>query len=250
MLNKPFFVIIMLTLALPFGGVGGSMLHAQGNDPVLAGMIALYTDKAKKELKQQEKMMLLEATGHIWITEQQEKMMLLEATGHIWITEEVNATTDLQKEFNKYLDDFHSIIAYAAQIYGFYHEIDRMVDNLGSFSHQLSAHPTNALAVALSANRNKIYREIIMGSVDIVNDIRQVCLANTKMTEKERLEIIFGIRPKLKLMNKKLQRLIKAVKYTSLADVWAEIDYNARSEADKASITRQCMERWRRNGRR
>ena len=193
----------MLTLALPFGGVGGSMLHAQGNDPVLAGMIALYTDKAKKELKQQE------------------KMMLLEATGHIWITEEVNATTDLQKEFNKYLDDFHSIIAYAAQIYGFYHEIDRMVDNLESFSHQLSAHPTNALAVALSANRNKIYREIIMGSVDIVNDIRQVCLANTKMTEKERLEIIFGIRPKLKLMNKKLQRLIKAVKYTSLADVWA-----------------------------
>ena len=222
----------MLTLALPFGGVGGSMLHAQGNDPVLAGMIALYTDKAKKELKQQE------------------KMMLLEATGHIWITEEVNATTDLQKEFNKYLDDFHSIIAYAAQIYGFYHEIDRMVDNLESFSHQLSAHPTNALAVALSANRNKIYREIIMGSVDIVNDIRQVCLANTKMTEKERLEIIFGIRPKLKLMNKKLQRLIKAVKYTSLADVWAEIDYNARSKADKASITRQCTERWRRNGRR
>ena len=56
MLNKSFFVIIMLTLALPFGGVGGSMLHAQGNDPVLAGMIALYTDKAKKELKQQEKM--------------------------------------------------------------------------------------------------------------------------------------------------------------------------------------------------
>jgi hypothetical protein len=54
-----------------------SKLHAQGNDPVLAGMIALYTDKAKKELKQQE------------------QMMLLEATGHIWITEEVNATTDL-----------------------------------------------------------------------------------------------------------------------------------------------------------
>ena len=232
MLNRTFLFIFVLTLALPFGGVGGSMLHAQGNDPVLAGMIALYTDKAKKELKQQE------------------KMMLLEATGHIWITEEVNATTDLQKEFNKYLDDFHSIIAYAAQIYGFYHEIDRMVDNLESFSHQLSAHPTNALAVALSANRNRIYREVIMGSVDIVNDIRQVCLADSKMTEKERLEIIFGIRPKLKFMNKKLQRLTKAVKYTSLADVWAEIDFNARSEADIASITRQCMERWRRNGRR
>ena len=220
----------MLTLALPFGGVGGSMLHAQGNDPVLAGMIALYTDKAKKELKQQE------------------KMMLLEATGHIWITEEVNATTDLQKEFNKYLDDFHSIIAYAAQIYGFYHEIDRMVDNLGSFSHQLSAHPTNALAVALSSNRNKIYREIILNSVEIVEDIRQACLSNHKMTEKERMEIVFGIRPKLQLMNKKLYRLTKAVKYTSFADVWAEIEGGAVDKADKPGITRQCMQRWKRVG--
>ena len=50
MLNKSFFVIIMLTLALPFGGVGGSMLHAQGNDPVLAGMIALYSFKEMLEL--------------------------------------------------------------------------------------------------------------------------------------------------------------------------------------------------------
>lgn len=223
-------LIITLTLLLHLGD--SSVAHAQGNDPVLAGMIALYTDKAKKELKQQE------------------QMMLLESTGHIWITEEVNATTDLQREFNKYLDDFHGIITYAAQIYGFYHEIDRIIDNLGSFSHQLSEHPTNALAVALSSNRNKIYREIIMGSVDIVNDIRQVCLSDTKMTEKERMEVVFGIRPKLKLMNGKLRHLIKAVKYTSLADVWAEIDYNARSEADKASITRQCMERWKRNGRR
>ena len=224
-------LIIALTLFLPSLG-GGSVLHAQGNDPVLAGMIALYTNKAKKELKQQE------------------QMMLLESTGHIWITEEVKATTDLQREFNKYLDDFHGIIVYAAQIYGFYHEIDRMIDNLGSFSHQLSEHPSNALAVALSSNRNKIYREIVIGSVDIVNDIRQVCLSDTKMTEKERMEVVFGIRPKLKLMNRKLRHLIKAVKYTSLADVWAEIDYSARSEAYKASITRQCMERWRRNGRR
>ena len=228
MLNKSFFVIIMLTLALPFGGVGGSMLHAQGNDPVLAGMIALYTDKAKKELKQQE------------------KMMLLEATGHIWITEEVNATTDLQKEFNKYLDDFHSIIAYAAQIYGFYHEIGRLTDNMGGLSEQLRKSPGNALAVALTPRRNQIYREIILGSVEIVNDIRHVCLSNTKMTEKQRVEIVFSIRPKLKLMNKRLQRLTRAVKYTSFADVWAEIDEGAREKPDKLEITQACMRRWRR----
>ena len=227
---KRILLILTLILSLPFCKSG--FLHAQGQDPTLAGMIHLYTDKAKKELKQQE------------------AMMLLETTGHIWIKEEVEGTTNLQKEFNKYLDQFHSIIAYAAQVYGFYHEIDKMVENLGSFSEQLSAHPSNALAVALSSNRNKIYREIIMNSVDIVNDVRQVCLSDNKMTEKERIEIVFGIRPKLKLMNQKLRRLTRAVKYTSLADVWAEIDYNAREGADKASITQQCMERWKRNGKR
>ena len=227
---KRFILILTVILTFPFCKSG--CLHAQGQDPVLAGMILLYTNKAKKELKQQE------------------AMMLLETTGHIWIKEEVEGTTNLQKEFNNYLDQFHSIIAYAAQVYGFYHEIDKMVENLGSFSNQLSAHPSNALAVALSSNRNKIYREIIMNSVDIVNDVRQVCLSDTKMTEKERIEIVFGIRPKLKLMNQKLRRLTRAVKYTSLADVWAEIDYNAREGADKASITQQCMERWKRNGKR
>ena len=172
-------LLLTVTLILPFWGVGGSTVMAQGQDPTLAAMILLYTDNA-------------------------------------------------------------------AQIYGFYHEIDHLIGNLGAFSDQLSAHPSNALAVALSSNRNKIYREIILNSVDIVNDVRQVCLADIKMTEKERMEIIFGIRPKLKLMNKKLQRLTKAVKYTSLGDVWAEIDYNARTGADKKNIVEQSMLRWKR----
>lgn len=230
-MNRNLFVICLsFLLTLPLCGIEGGLLHAQGNDPVLAGMILAYTNKAKKELKQQE------------------EMMLLESTGHIWIRDEVDATTNLQKEFNNYLDKFHNIISYAAQIYGFYYEIDKLIDQLGTYSNQLSHHTTNALAVALSSNRNTFYRELIMNSVDIVNDVRQVCLSDTKMTEKERLEVLFGIRPKLKQMNQKLKRLIRAVKYTSLADVWAEIDNNARSEVDKPTIIRQCKERWRRNG--
>ncbi|MBQ2196747.1 MAG: hypothetical protein II407_07400 [Prevotella sp.] len=218
---------ILLVLLL---SIGIGKMFAQGIDPALAGMIVLYTDKAKKELKQQE------------------KMMLLESTGHIWIKEEVEGTTDLQREFNDYLDSFQSIVIYAAQIYGFYHEIDKMACNLKQFSKQLSDHPSNALAVALSSNRNKIYREIILNSVEIVEDIRQACLSNHKMTEKERMEIVFGIRPKLQLMNKKLYRLTKAVKYTSLGDVWAEIEGGAVDKADKPGITRQCMQRWKRVG--
>ena len=47
-------ILLLFSLILPFDGEDGSFLHAQGNDPVLAGMIFQYTDKAKKELKQQE----------------------------------------------------------------------------------------------------------------------------------------------------------------------------------------------------
>ena len=199
--------------------------------PVLAGMILAYTEKAEQELKNQE------------------KIMLLMSTGHVWTKEEVEATTDLQREFNNYLDNFRSIICYAAQIYGFYHEITQLSDNMGGMVSQLEAHPANGLAVALSAKRNKIYRELIMNSIEIVNDIRTVCLSDNKMTENDRMEVVFGIRPKLKTMNRQLRRLTRAVKYTSMGDVWLEIDENARPPAaDKKGIADAAKRRWRQIG--
>ncbi|WP_290096330.1 hypothetical protein [uncultured Duncaniella sp.] len=203
--------------------------HAQ-TDPVLSGMIVLYTDKAEKQLKSQE------------------KVMLMQTTGHIWTKEEVEATTDFQRQFNDYLDSFRSVISYAAQIYGFYHEIGKLTENMGSLSRQLEKSPENALAVALTPRRSSIYRELILGGIDIVNDIRLVCLSDMKMTEKERIEILFGIRPKLRLLNRSLCRLTLAVKYTSLSDVWREIDCRAKSyDVDKWKITDEAFERWRSN---
>ena len=161
----------------------------------------------------------------------------------------MKATTDLQREFNSYLDSFRSIVCYAAQIYGFYHEISKLTDNMGDFTRQVSRNSSHALAVALSTQRNRIYRELIMNSVEIVNDIRMACLSDNKMTEKERMEIVFGIRPKLKMMNKKLQRLTKAVKYTTMCDIWREIDEGARPAADKRDIVEAAKLRWRQIGR-
>lgn len=222
-MNKVLSLIFLLSLL-------GVQAHAQ-NDPVLAGMITKFTDKAEKELKAQE------------------KIMLMQTTGHISTKEEISATTDLNQEFNNYLDSFRSVVVYAAEIYGFYHEIDRMVNNLGSFTKQLKAHPDNAMAVALSARRNNIYRELIMQSVDVVNDIRLVCLSSNKMTEKERMEIVFAIRPKLKAMNHKLMRLTKAVKYTSMSDVWHEIDEGSRpAPASKKEIIERAKRDWRQMG--
>ena len=113
----------------------------------------------------------------------------------------------------------------------------------------VSRNSPHALAVALSTQRNRIYRELIMNSVEIVNDIRMACLSDNKMTEKERMEIVFGIRPKLKMMNKKLQRLTKAVKYTTMGDIWREIDEGARPAADKRDIVEAAKRRWRQIGR-
>ena len=218
-----------LTICFLLLCVGISKVRAQ-NDPVLAGMILAYTDKAQKELKNQE------------------RVMLMQTTGHIWTKEEVEATTDLQREFNNYLDSFRSIVCYAAQIYGFYHEISQLTDNMGDFTKQVSRQTTNALAVALSTRRNQIYRELILSSVEIVNDIRTACLSGNKMTERERIEIVFGIRPKLKGMNRKIRRLAKAVKYTTFGDIWAEIDEGSQPMPDKKEIARAAMQRWKRNG--
>ena len=82
--------------------------------------------------------------------------MLMQTTGHVWTKEEVEGTTDLQREFNNYPNSFRSIVCYAAQIYGFYHEISQLTDNMGDFTKQLSRHSTGALAVALSTRRNQI----------------------------------------------------------------------------------------------
>ena len=218
-------VILVMMLLLSINSI-----KAQ-NDPVLAGMILLYTEKAEKTLKNQE------------------LAMMMQTTGHLWTKEEVEATADLQREFNTYLDSFRSILCYAAQIYGFYHEITLLTENMGGLIQQLEKNTTNALAVALSTNRNKIYREVILNSVEIVNDIRTVCLSKNKMTEQQRLEIVFNIRPKLQVINKKLKRLTIAVKYTSMNDVWLEISEGTRPMADKTQIIEDAKRRWKQIGR-
>ena len=49
-------------------------------------------------------------------------------------------------------------------------------------------------------------------------------------------------------MNKTLQRLTKAVKYTTMGDIWREIDGNARPVTDKRGIVEAAKRRWRQNG--
>ena len=60
---------------------------------------------------------------------------------------------------------------------------------------------------------------------------------------------MFGIRPKLKKMNKQLKRLTRAVKYTTMGDVWMEIDEGARpAKTNKAEIAAAAKRRWKQVG--
>ena len=225
-MKKSLFVILFLCLSwlLP------SPVHAQ-LDPTLTAMILEYTQKAKSQYNTQ-----LET-------------MAVETEGHVWLKQEVEATKNYQQQFDRYISTFRGIISYAAQVYGFYYEINHLTENMGRLSRQIGETPVNAVAVALHRNRNDIYVDIINRSVGIVNTIRQVCI-DTKMTEKQRIELVFSIRPQLQQMNRKLAMLTKLVRCTTMAQVWYEIEYQSLPHREgKAGIVEECLGAWRVNGR-
>ena len=215
-------ILLILSVCMP------SVSHAQV-DPVLAGMIIEYTNKAKSQYNSQ-----LET-------------MAVETEGHIWLKQEVESTKNYQKQFDEYLNSFRNIISYAAQTYGFYYEINHLCENMGKLSAQIGDTPTNAIAVALHNKRNDIYVGIINKSIGIVNTIRQVCV-DKKMTEKQRVELVFSIRPQLKDMNHQLAMLTKLVRCTNMGLVWHNIEYNSLPHrTGKAGIVEDCLSVWRVN---
>ena len=183
-----------IVLVLSFLWMVPSLSFAQ-LDPTLTAMILEYTQKAKSQYNSQL------------------EVMAVETEGHVWLKQEVEATKNYQEQFDRYISTFRGIISYAAQVYGFYYEINHLTENMGRLSHQIGDTPVNAIAVALHHHRNDIYVDIINQSIGIVNTIRQVCI-DTKMTEKQRIELVFSIRPQLQQMNRKLAMLTKLVRWS------------------------------------
>jgi len=215
-------------LLLIVAGCWPVTLHAQGIDVLRKAAIYRATSKAKKTLEAQEK-----AQG----------MM---TTGHMWTREEIETTTAFQQEFSEYLDTINDIIAIAAEIYGIFYEVKQTSKNISNINQVLAASPTNALAVAFSAKRNVVYRNIISNSVDILMDIRKVCFEKSKMTEQERNAVISSVRKKLRKFNKQLQSLTLTLYYTSLTDVYNEIlnKYYRITPEKKTDIIRNCRKDW------
>lgn len=202
------------------------------SDPMRVVVIEDNSQKSEKALKAQD------------------RAMAGMTAGHIWLQEEIEATTNLQREFNEYLDNFHDVLTVAAEIYGITYEVKQAAKTVQELEDILEDNPSNALAVAFSTRRNVIYRNIVKNGTDLVMDIQTLFSNYAKMTEKQRLQIVNAIRPRIRKMNKQLRTLAIMLQYTSFMDVWYEIEDRANNyvtHTEKAEIARRCIRDWRYN---
>lgn len=168
---------------------------------------------------------------------------------HVLTIDQINDVNMFQREFNEYIDTIRNVISIAAQIYGLYYETDRCLDYMGQITKVINDNPTNALALSLSVNRNHIYGDVIERTTDVLNDIYSVCFSKSKMTVKERWQVVGGIRPKMRNMNRELRKLCLMIKFTTLGDVWREITGNAERYRirSRVEIAQDCMTAWKHN---
>ena len=217
-------IFIFLLICLITEKVSGQTFYS---DPGRLLVVKLFTEQSRKTLNAQQ------------------RAQLVISGMHIFMKEEIEATTDFQREFNEYLDQFNEVIQIAAEVYGIYHEVSQVAKNVKELNSIVSNTPANALAVAFSSKRNKIYTDLVMTSLDIAKDIHKVCFSGAKMTEKERIKIILGMRPKLKKTNYQLRRMAMFIKYTTFLDVWNDIlDKHYFKPANRQEIILRCQQRW------
>lgn len=213
-------IILFLTLTIP-------RCAWAGIDPARAAAIDVASELEKKALNAQY------------------KVQLLQTTGHLWTRQEVDAVTDFQKEFNDYISTFNNLLAYAAEIYGIYYDLNSLVGTVKWLNREIGNHPGNAFAVALSTRKNNIYMRVIQTGTNVALDIRQFVMSTKgKATEAQRLKVLETIRPKLRQLDKELRLLCKYIRYTSIEDLWHEISGRHYTPASRKEVALICHEGW------
>ena len=173
----------------------------------------------------------------------------LEETGYKNTEKEIRAATDFQQDFKEYLDSFRNILSAAAELYGVYYEVTVTAKRMKELSKVVAESPTNVMAAAFSARRNKAYVNLVNTSLNIIMDIRKVCFERSMTTEWERKKILTGIRPKLRKFNRELGILTLVIRYTSFSDTLGDIVTRANriDPTTRRNILARCKEDWIRN---
>ena len=213
-------MILLLVLAVPKNALAGI-------DPARAAAIDVASELEKKAL------------------DAQYKVQLLQSTGHLWTRQEVDAVTDFQKEFNDYISTFNSLLAYAAEIYGIYYDLNSLVGTVRWLNREIGNHPENAFAVALSTRKGNIYMRVFKTGTSVALDIKQFVISDKgKATEAQRLKVLETIRPKLRQLDKELKILCKYIRYTSIEDLWHEISGRHYIPASRKEVALICHQGW------
>lgn len=152
-------------------------------------------------------------------------------TGHILLNNEIKETNTFRKQFNDFLSNFNEVLTCAASLYGIYSEVDHAIKNVRLLTQATVRCPDNTMAVAFSERKQKIYKRIVTGGVDIVGDIVDILPLhskenqekNSKMTKAERILAIAEVRKKLAALNDQMYQCYKYIKYTTLMDTWYDL---------------------------
>lgn len=168
------------------------------------------------------------------------------AGGHIFLKTEVEGNVSFQREFNEYLSNFHDLVSTLAEFYGVYYELNLTSKHISEFARLTADTPTNTLAVGLSSNRNKVYRQLFFIMGGIGTDVAKLWSNKYKMTEQEVSQMITEIRKKLRTFNQLMNRLNLSIQYTSMTDVWNEIFLRVEhhDKTKRNVILDNCMNTW------
>ena len=158
----------------------------------------------------------------------------------------VDANMYLVKEFNDYLTDFRDYLTTAAEMFGLYIEIKKLANTVGDLQAAIQNEPDNMLAAGLTSSGSRMYVEIVTLTTDLVKDIKNTCLTNKKMTQKEFNTVLSGIRPKFYKLNSELRRITNMIRYTSFVDIYRSLVTRSHrvNRANKLEIIRQRKEIW------
>ncbi|PVX48449.1 hypothetical protein [Hallella colorans] len=233
-IKSVYFKFIGIVVAILFTP---SLFAQSGPDPVRATMFYDNAKQAKKALMAQD------------------ALLCANLTGHKYLSEEVAATTNFQRQFNNYLNQFDDILTVAANIYGIYMEVDEARKNLKVVQGIVVRQPANVLAVALSRSKNKIYTDLIEEGLKLAADVKQVLPLkknkdkNAKMTQYERLKVMDKIRVNLRTLNRKLRTLSRLVHYTTIMDSWYDLKGTGKEYQPRkmAAVTKDCLQTWKKH---
>lgn len=212
--------ITVLVLLLTAGAVS-----AQNNDPRRSELYSLYDIRSRNAINAQSAAISTMSFHHQWMQSKEKDI------------------ANLQKEFNKYLENLHDVLTIAAEIYGNIHEFMEMASNLKSLTEACQDSPTNIFANAFKEDKRQIITNIVGTTTELMMDIKKSIVDNTRMTEKERIQLLDDVRRKLKSINRQLRRVERNIRYYNLCDLWNDIrgekyDFRKRTNAEIASEAR------------